>query len=187
MNADEAVVAVIDALEGTGVGYFVVGSFSSNFYGVPRATADADIVVQLGDVPLADVLARLGPEFRLERQASFETISMTTRHVLEVPSSGFVIELFALSQDDYDQERFRRRVRVPLLGRQAFLPTAEDVIVTKLFWALGRKHSKDREDARDVIAVQGGRLDWPYIYSWADRHGTRRLIDEIRSEIPRDG
>jgi hypothetical protein len=186
MNADEAVVAVIEAIEAAGAGYFVVGSLSSNFYGVPRATADADIVVQLDKVSLSDVLARLGPDFRLERQASFETITMTTRHVLEVPSSGFVIELFGLSQDDYDQERFRRRVRVPLLGRQVFVPTAEDVIVTKLFWALGRRRSKDRDDARDVIAVQGDRLDWPYIYSWVDRHGTRELIEEIRGEIPGD-
>ena len=184
MNADEAVVAVIEALEMAGVDYMVVGSISSNFYGIPRATKDADIVLSLGDVPLYDVLNRLGPEFGLDRQGTFETITMTTRHVVKVLSSEFTVELFRLGQDEHDQERFRRRCQVSLLGRTVYLPTAEDVIVTKLFWALGRKTAKDRDDVRDVIAVQADRLDWDYIYSWADRHGTRALLDEIRSDIP---
>ena len=38
-EAEDAVVAVIDAL---GIEYMVVGSLSSNFYGVPRSTEDAD-------------------------------------------------------------------------------------------------------------------------------------------------
>jgi hypothetical protein len=69
-------------------------------------------------------------------------------------------------------------------GRRVYVPTAEDVIVTKLYWALSRKHPKDRYDVRDVIAVQHHRLDWDYVYSWADRHGTRALLEEIRGEIP---
>jgi hypothetical protein len=48
---------------------------------------------------------------------------------------------------------------------------------------LGRR-SKDRDDARDVIAVQGDRIDWEYVYSWCEQHGTRGLLDEIRQSIP---
>ena len=48
MTGDEAVLAVIEALEGLGVGYMLVGSLSSNFYGIPRATQDADFVIQFG-------------------------------------------------------------------------------------------------------------------------------------------
>ncbi len=60
------------------------------------------------------------------------------------------------------------------------MPTAEDVIITKLRWA----RSKDRDDVRDVIAVQGDAIDWPYVHAWADQHGTRGLLDEIRASIP---
>lgn len=41
-----------------------------------------------------------------------------------------------------------------------------------------------RDDVRDVVAVQNQNLDWDYIYSWADRHGTRALFDGIRRGIP---
>jgi hypothetical protein len=37
---------------------------------------------------------------------------------------------------------------------------------------------------RNVIAVQGEAIDWDYVYSWCDRHGTRALLDEIRASIP---
>lgn len=101
MTGDEAVVAVIDALESTGIAYMLVGSLATNFYGVPRATEDADFVM-------------------------------------------------------------------------------------KLRWAITRPGTKDRDDARDVIAIQHDRLDWRYIQSWADRHGTRALLDEIRRELSPD-
>ena len=28
-------------------------------------------------------------------------------------------------------------------------------------------------------------LDWPYIESWCDRHGTRKLLEQIRKEVQR--
>lgn len=184
MEPDEAVAAVIDVLSALGVDYMVGDALAIIFYGVPRSTWDADIVIELGETSLADIMRRLGPEFSLEPQASFETITMTTRHIVRVPSIGFTIELFQLSGDEHDQERFHRRRPAVLYGRSVVLPTAEDVIITKLYWARGRRRSKDRDDVRDVIAVQGDRLDWDYIHFWADRQGTRALLEEIRGEIP---
>ncbi|HQU44740.1 MAG TPA: hypothetical protein PK867_18135 [Pirellulales bacterium] len=184
MTGDDAVLAVIEALEGLGVGYMLVGSLSSNFYGIPRATQDADFVIELGEVALDELRQRLGPAFHFDRQTTFETVSMTVRHVVQVPECNFKIELFRLSDADHDQERFRRRQRAQVLGREVWLPTAEDVVITKLYWAATRAPAKDRDDVRHVIAIQGDRLDWDYIHSWADRHGTRALLDEIRREIP---
>ncbi|HEV3343601.1 MAG TPA: hypothetical protein VG125_24730 [Pirellulales bacterium] len=184
MTAEEALLAVIEALESTGIGYMLVGSLSSNYYGVPRSTHDADFVARLGDQDLRQLLERLGPTFHLDRQMSFETVSMTTRHVLTIASSPFIIELFRLSDDEHDQQRFSRRRRGNVLGRAVWLPTAEDVIVTKVKWALNRASTKDRDDVRGIIAQLSEGLDWTYIYSWADRHGTRQLIDKIRGEIP---
>jgi hypothetical protein len=84
----------------------------------------------------------------------------------------------------YDQERFSRRKRVLLLDEQAWLPTAEDMIVTKLHWGLFGARSKDRDDVRDVIAVQGDRIDWDYVHKWCEKHSTCALLDDIRRSIP---
>jgi hypothetical protein len=184
VTSEEAVLAVIDALEAARVPYMVVGSLSSNLYGMPRSTQDADFVVQVEPSLLAALRTRLGPPFRWEPQLSFEAVTATTRQIIEVGSLGFRIELFLLSDDLHDQQRFARRKRVQVLGQNTYAPTAEDVIVTKLRWSQqGRRH-KDLDDVRNVLAVQGEYLDWPYLQRWCDQHGTRTLLEEIRRSIP---
>ena len=83
-----------------------------------------------------------------------------------------------MNDDPFARERFARRQRSPFLGRQAFVPTPEDVVVMKLRWALSLNRP---EDARGVIAVQADRLDWNYIRRWCDAHGTRELLDKLEA------
>ena len=63
MNPNEIVLAVLDALERTSTPYMLVGSFSSNLYGIPRSTKDADLVVQLSQSQLQDMTAALSTDF----------------------------------------------------------------------------------------------------------------------------
>jgi hypothetical protein len=184
MTAHEATLTVIDALEGLGIPYMLVGSFSTSYYGIPRSTKDADFVIQLGPRSVRELADRLGPQFKLDPQMSFETVTMTTRHTMQAADKSFTVELFHLSDDAHDQERFRRRRHVEFLDRQVSLPSPEDVIVTKLRWTLVGKRTKDWEDLCAVIVVQGARLDWDYIYHWCDQHGTRATLDEIRQSLP---
>lgn len=184
MTSEEAALAVLNSLEALAIPYMLVGSFSSNYYGVARSTKDADFVLQVAPGTVARLMEHLGPLFRLDLQMTFETVTMTTRQIVEVAEVPFKIELFHLSDDPHDQERFRRQRRVQLLGREVSLPTAEDVIITKLRWVLGRRPTKDWDDIRNVIAVQADRLDWDYVHRWCEQHGTRAVLDEIRASIP---
>jgi hypothetical protein len=181
---NEATISVIEALESCEIPYMLVGSYFSNAYGVPRSTQDADFVIESGETSISELARRLAPSIRIDPQMSFETVTMTRRYVADVVGTPFKIEFFLLNDDPHNQERFRRRRQVTLLDRQVWMPTVEDVIVTKLHWALLGNRSKDREDIRDVIAVQGDRIDWDYVHRWCEQHGTRALLDEIRSSIP---
>ncbi len=181
MTIDDVALRVSAALGAAGVPFILVGGFSSNYHGIPRSTKDADFVVKLS-APLNEEFARtLGPEFEAEPQLSFETNTGTQRQEFRVAGTVFKVEVFRLSEDAHDQERFRRRLAVMVGNRQVFFPTAEDVIIWKLRW--GR--AKDREDVRAVIGVQGEKLDWPYIHGWCERHGTRVLLEEIRRTVPK--
>lgn len=184
MTSDEAIIAVVDALEASGLPYMVVGSLSSNYYGVPRSTGDADFVIALAGRPITDILQRLGPEFQLEQQMSFETITATQRYKLHVSGTQFEVELFLLGSEAHDQSRFNRRRRVAFYGRNAFVPSPEDVVVTKLRWSLQGSRWKDRDDVRNVLAVQAGNLDWDYMQRWCREHGTLDLLNEIGASLP---
>src|SRR5438876_6534489 len=99
---------------------------------------------------------------------------------MTIGESITVMELFLLSQDPHDQSRFHRRRAVPLFGRHFWLPSPEDVIITKLRWARG----KDKDDARDVMAVQRQNLDWAYLETWCQRHGTFASLQDLRRAAP---
>ena len=185
MTSEQAVIAAIDALESVAVPYMVVGSLSSNLYGIPRSTKDADFVLELGETPIKELVDRLGPEFKLDPQLSFETVTCTSRYIITTAKGIFRLEMFLLSDDPHDKERFARRRRSEVLGRNAVVPTPEDVVVTKLRWSRQGQRSRDLDDVRDVIAVQGDNLDWDYIHRWCDEHDTRPLLDEIRRSIPK--
>lgn len=180
MTPEEATAAVIDALNALQIPYMLVGSLSSNFYAIPRATQDADFVVQLEAGAISTLIERLGPPFRFDRQMSFETVTATRRYVVRIVDNPFSIELFLLSDDAHDLERFARRRHERILNRDVVLPSVEDVIITKLRWSRAGRRLKDIEDVQNVVAVQGDRIDWDYVTSWCDRHGTRELLESVR-------
>jgi hypothetical protein len=183
MTTQEIVRKMVDSLAELGVAYMLVGSFSSTAYGIARNTHDADFVVELGSISIGAIAQKLGASFQLNPQMSFETITATMRYVFAVPEADFKLELFLLSDDPHDRSRFKRRREVDLLGGKAFLPSPEDVVITKLRWSRYGKRQKDASDARDVIAVSGAQFDWDYVHHWCDVHGTRRLLDDIRRSI----
>lgn len=186
-NGLEATRRVLEALDKLGIEFMLVGGLSSMAYGIPRSTKDADIVLAVAPEGIDLLAEHLGEEFELDPQGTFEMVTGTLRHHLRVPSLAFEVELFLLSNDPHDQSRFERRRRFPSeqLGIKTVIPTAEDVVVMKLRWLAVANRGKDRDDIRDVIAVQGdAALDWEYIHRWTDEHGTRALLDEIRASIP---
>lgn len=186
MDGDQATIRVIEALESLGWPYMLVGSWSSNAFGIARSTQDADFVIAIGDQSIEPLAAALAPAILLDKQMRFETVTATALLRFDVPGAKYRIELFSLSDDPHDRERFARRRRVQIAGREAWVQAPEDVIVMKLRWSKQAVRPKDFNDAQGVAAVQGDQLDWPYIERWAKIHGTERLLRQVRDSL-KDG
>ncbi len=183
MELTDAVISVLKALDACAIPYMIVGAFSSNAYGIERSTKDVDLVIELGEASILRIAEYLPAGIRIDPQMTFETVMMSRRYVANIDGTPFQVEFFLLGNDPHDLERFRRKRKTDFVeNRPVFYPTPEDVIITKLRWA----RSRDLDDVRDVIAVQDfeGRLDWDYIHSWTERHGTREQLDAIRRSIP---
>jgi hypothetical protein len=174
-------IAVVDALNDLNVPYMVSGSLASNFYGVPRATQDADFVVELARLPLDAFAARLGSEVTVDAQLSFEGITGSRRVIVRSHSSPFEVELFGTTDDAHDRERFGRRRLVDVFGRRMPLPSAEDVVLNKLRWWQLAGRRKDLEDARNVFAVQRHALDRDYLERWAGELDVVGMLRELHS------
>jgi len=155
MTLVEFAIRVLDAADSAGVNFMVVGAIAAGAHGIPRATRDLDLLVEVvSGKDLDRLIGRMDDFAGFGEQTVFDTMTWGRRHVGQSRSKPpFKVELFELFDDPFVQSEFGRRekVHVPLLNRTTWLPTAEDVIVQKLRW--GR--SKDLDDARDVLAVQG--------------------------------
>jgi hypothetical protein len=185
MTIEEIALSVIKACETVGVDHMVTGAFAYNYYGIPRSTKDFDVVVDVrGGRAVSEIIKLLEDVIDFGNQVQFDTLTWGRRHIGRAKQGPvFQVELFELFEDAFVIEQFRRRrqLRSAQLQHATWLPTAEDVIVQKIRW--GR--SKDLDDARDILAVQGPEtLDIPYIENWCSTHGTSARLGEIIASLP---
>lgn len=183
MTGDQAVVELLRLLGQLDIPHMLVGSYSSNFYGIPRSTKDADLVVLVEGEQLKALQERLPSGLVMEEQALFEMVTATRKELLKVEGSSFQIELFHLSEDEFDQLRFQNRVAVDYGdGVTTFLPRAEDVIVQKLRWAAGAQRKKDFDDVVSILKVHEP-INFDYIEFWCERHGSLEQFSQARAVV----
>lgn len=97
MTTDAAALAVAAALDAAGVPYIIVGGYSSNTHGIPRATKDVDVVISISGYNFPHLLPLLGSQWSRDPQLTFETNTGTMREILELKGSPLKVELFARS------------------------------------------------------------------------------------------
>lgn len=182
MTGNDGLLALIRVLNEVGTPYILVGSYSSNFYGIPRSTKDADLVCQFDSRSLAEIAKRLPEGLSFDQQSTFEMVTATRKEVILIEGSEFQIELFHLSQDEFDQARFQRREKITFGDNiTTWMPRMEDVIVQKLRWAKGGARSKDFDDVVAILGVQET-VDFTYITEWCKKHGTIEILAKARAE-----
>ena len=185
MRLEELACLVIETADKVGVDFMAVGAIAAGAYGIPRSTRDVDLLVSVA-IPgnVERLIDALSPEIEFDPQIVFDTATWGRRHVGQCKGvPPLKVELFETFDDPFVNSEFarRREVFIPMLKRSTWLPTAEDVVVQKLRW--GR--SKDLDDARDVLAVQGPEtLDMDYIRGWCQQHGTIERLQNALDQIP---
>ena len=134
MIQENAFASVLDALNALEIPYMIVGSYASNYWGRPRMTHDADLVVELNASQATDPAQRLADEFHApdfviqkaaERGNHFNAIHLDT---------SFKIDFWLRKQTDYEEICFSRRVLGTMFERKVWLTNAEDIILSKLLW-----------------------------------------------------
>ncbi len=181
MTSFDCLAEVLRAIHAQQIPYMLTGAFASNAYGYPRATQDADIVIEYSEGVLRRLRETLGQDFQIDPQPGFELKTGTIRNLLVHLPTKFEVELFRLGTDPHDQQRFARRRRLYLAELQAevVIPTAEDVVLQKLRW----QRDNNLADVRVVIAIQAHALDWSYINRWAAEHCTVELLHQARMDV----
>ena len=108
MNIEDITFDLVAALEAANCPYMLVGAIAAIHYGFARSTFDVDAVVGFQSQSAAALARQLGASYQLETQQAFEVFTGKPIHVIHVKSTPFKIDLFPLTDDAFDQERFQR-------------------------------------------------------------------------------
>ena len=190
MNTEgfKALKAVIEALDAGSIPYMLGGSFASSFYGIPRATFDADLVVQVDTAGTVGLHAALKDSFYADQDEMREAAA--TRHSFNLIhlETAFKVDIFPLKDDAYSKAAFSRRVKQPILDAGEtwiFIEAPEDVIISKLLWHKlgGEISAKQPADIAGVLKTMAGKLDGAYLRRWTAALDLQPLLSKIESSL----
>jgi hypothetical protein len=184
MSVPNVFLRITTALDQSGIGYMLSGSFASAHYGVPRSTQDIDLVIEATPEKLgafveslstseyyADLDAALEAQ---ERQSMFNVIDLAT---------GWKIDLIIRKSRAFSREEFGRRQRISLHDIALFVASPEDVIISKLEWAKLAQSRRQIEDVAAILRVRWNSLDQAYLEKWVGELELLRELDEAKRTV----
>ena len=169
----------LERLNRSGISYMLTGSMASNYWGIPRTTHDLDFVLVMQPTDVARLVAAFGQSFFLQPESVRQAFQPPYQFNAIDELSALKVDFWLLRDNEFERNAFARRLQVVLFEVPAWIPTAEDVILHKLYWHRLTPSERQLGDAAGVYAVQTGSLDVAYLRQWADTLRVRSELDDL--------
>ncbi|MCR4316072.1 MAG: hypothetical protein NUW37_06940 [Planctomycetes bacterium] len=181
-----ALKGIVDAFHKLGIEYYIGGSVASSIHGVLRSTLDADLVADIGLQQVDKLVGLLEKDYYISasavRQAIVRKSSFNAIHLKMM----FKVDVFVLSNRQFDREQFKRRRLEPTSENVSFVFAApEDIILAKLEWYKLGEGVSDRQwnDLIGVLEVKWNDVDFDYLRKWASEIDVSDLLEEAIEEV----
>ncbi|MES2462907.1 MAG: hypothetical protein V4671_20170 [Armatimonadota bacterium] len=176
MLSEAEVVAqrVIRAFDVLGIEYAIGGSVASTVHGIPRLTMDVDIIADMGEAHIEPLVAALQEEFyadadmmreAIRHYSSFNLIHLATM----VKADIFLLPTTPFAASEWSRRQYKK-IGADLESPEAYVASAEDMILQKLNWyrLTGERSDRQWGDVQGMLKVQGTALDFAYLAHWAE-------------------
>ena len=142
---------VSERLAAAGIHYMLTGSYAMAFYATPRMTRDLDLVVELRQDDVVKITQAFSNEFYVDADDVRTAIASQRMFNLMHLASGIKVDLIVCKQGEYRQVEFARRRQVTMAGVSTWIVTAEDLILSKLLWAMDSGSELQMRDVRSLL------------------------------------
>lgn len=182
----DALFQALDALEELHIPYMIVGSFASTYWGRPRMTHDADLVVEITGEKVAELARLLAPHFYAPQFVIEDAVRKRGQFNLIHLDYAFKVDLWVVKDSPYDAACFERRLLGILFEREAWISSPEDVILSKLLWYRAAPIlDRQFQDVLEVYEIQEPYLEHDYLDRWATLLGIVDLLERVRQQAAR--
>ena len=170
---------VVRELNRMGLRYFLTGSFAVSYYGVPRATHDIDLKVQITTADIPRILATFQKDFYLTEEGVRDACEGASMFNIIHQKTMVKVDWWVMKATPFDRSRMERRRAVEFFDVPTFLSSAEDLLLIKLQWFKDSESEKHWNDAIGIVRLQLARLDQTYLNQWAGTLGVTDLLSRL--------
>jgi len=177
--------ALIAALTSAKARYLIGGSVASSSIGVPRATLDTDILVEMDRAQVAVIARELGDQWYLDVEFASKALAHHRAfNAIHMPS-GFKFDFFPAYTSFHRVELDRAVIRHLSIDNSVvncLVATAEDMILAKLSWYRdgGEQSHRQWEDVVGMLTSVKN-LDRQHLNHWAPDLGVQDLLQRAWS------
>ena len=143
---------VTKALDDNDIEYMLTGSVAVNYYTVPRMTRDIDIVIALDSSSAGKVFKVFEHDFYIDKEMVIDAIKKRSSFNIIHNDSIAKIDFILRKDEKYRKVEFDRRQKVKISGQPIYIVSAEDLVISKLYWAKDSQFDMQLKDIRNVLA-----------------------------------
>lgn len=165
-----------ERLSRQGIPYMLTGSFALGYYATPRMTRDLDIVVRLSALDVGALVSAFAADFYIDAEVARLAVAAERMFNLMHLDSGIKVDFIIRKSTVYRQLEFGRRKLVNFGAASTWIVSVEDLILSKLAWALDSDSEMQHRDVRQLLT---GVVDVDYLRRWAPSLGVEAKLREL--------
>ena len=189
MALSAAVLPVTEHFDALSIPYFITGSVAAGAWGMPRSTADVDLVAAIAIDDAASFARALQDTYYVDLSSIVDAIAHASSFNLTHHATNINLDVFVATGGPWVQKQFTRARDVMLPGSDVAVRilSPEDLVLGKLLWFEQGNRVSDQQwrDIQGLLRVQAGRLDLQYLRRWAADQDVGALLETaLRGERP---
>lgn len=181
MSITKTLISAVEIINELEIPYMISGSLAVNFYGIPRLTHDADLIIELPSGKVESLVVALQRDFYASIDAATEALQNQSMFNAIHQETNLKVDFWILKEDEYDKLRFRRRQIHKVKSKKLSIISPEDLVIVKLTWYQKTDETKHFDDAVGVLAVQGEKFDFDYLTKWANKKSVKDFLEKARN------
>lgn len=157
-------------LELAGIPYMITGGSAVGFWGHIRTTIDIDILIQIYSEQISPFLKSIENEAYVAIEEARVAILNKSIFNIILNSTSFKVDIIPLdTKNDYEREKFERRIKVKFQNNEIYIIAPEDLIISKLIWSKSAGGSERQlKDCESIYRLNSENLNLNYINKWVE-------------------